>query len=299
MKTKRQRPTDDNYAYPPATGPLAEINKNFHCAYGDLVARTLERLGSEDVPVIVVTGDTVHLLWNRQEENAQIVPEQYHNVKAFSHLPFGLYLSLQSNGNGHLQETTRHNLQRVIADVSNAVDAIAEDRLPPDIERINRAIVDRSRRFVEEIMKGEKVTRSHIQSYARSVAPLLLENVAFAARLELDNLHRQVMTWKARMGQSIWKSLYVVICAGHQERYRETAKQYFQRLLHEKNGLDARFENRVIYAESMHDIPAALDLLARHIIDQQASVAFFEHATWLQKDLLADASARYVKKLLP
>lgn len=107
------------------------------------------------------------------------------------------------------------------------------------------------------------------------------------------------MTWKERMSQSVWKSLYVLICAGHQERYRETTKQYFQRLVGEKNSFDARFENRVIYAESIRDIPAALDLLARHIVDQEASVVFFDHATRLQKDLLTNASTRHVRKLLP
>ena len=132
---------------------------------------------------------------------------------------------------------------------------------------------------------SEKVEPSHIRAYARSVAPLLLKNVAFAAKLELDSLHRQVMTWKKRMSRSVWKSLYVLICAGHRERYRETTKQYFQRLVGEKNSFDARFENRVIYAESIRDIPAALDLLARHIVDQEASVVFFDHATRLQRIL--------------
>src|SRR5262249_42215970 len=79
MSTQRKRPTDDNYDYLPATGPLSETNRNFHRAYSDLVAATLERLGSEDAPVIIVAGDTVHLLWNGKEEKAQIVPEQYHN----------------------------------------------------------------------------------------------------------------------------------------------------------------------------------------------------------------------------
>src|SRR5215510_2414387 len=57
-----------------------------------------------------------------------------------------------------------------------------------------------------------------------------------------------------------------------------------------KNSFDARFENRVVYAESIRDIPAALDLLARHIIDQEASILFFDHAARLQRDLLTNAS---------
>jgi hypothetical protein len=299
MSTKRKRPTDNNYDYLPATGPLSKTNRSFHRAYSDLVAVTLKRLGGEDAPVIIVAGDTVHLLWNGEEEKARIVPDQYHNAKAFSHLPFGLYLSLQPNGEGHLQDRTRQNLEKAINDAIKAIDGIAEDRLPAEIERINRSIVDRSRKFVDEIIESEKVEPSHIQAYARSVAPLLLKNVAFAAKLELDSLHRQVMTWKKRMSRSVWKSLFVLICAGHQERYRETTKQYFQRLVGEKNSFDARFENRVIYAESIRDIPAALDLLARHIVDQEASVVFFDHATRLQKDLLTNASTRHVKKLIP
>ena len=299
MNTNPKRPTDDKYTYLPATGPLSETNRNFHRAYSDLVAITLGRLGGEKDPVIIVAGDNVHLLWNREEESTRIVPDQYHNAKALSHVPFGLYLSLQLNGVGDLQESTRQDLGKAIDDAIKAVDAIAADRLPLEIETINRSIVDRSRRFVDEILESETVEQIYVQAYARSVGPLLLENAAFAAKLELDNLHRQVMIWKERMSQSVWRLLYVVICAGHQPRYRQTAKQYFQRLLHEKVGSDARFENRVIYAESIRDIPAALDLLARHIIDRQASVAFFDHSTRLQEDLLADAATSYVKELLP
>jgi hypothetical protein len=112
MNTKRK--------YLPATGPLSETNRNFHRAYNELVANSLERLGSEDTPVIIVATDAVHLLWNREEENARIIPDQYHNAKAFSHLPFGLYLSLQPNGDGDLQGTTRKNLEKAIDDANKA-----------------------------------------------------------------------------------------------------------------------------------------------------------------------------------
>jgi hypothetical protein len=86
MNTKRKRPTDDHYDYLPAKGPLSETNRSFHRAYSDLVTATLKRLGGEHVPVIIVAGDTVHLFWNGEEEKARIVPDQYHNAKAFSHL---------------------------------------------------------------------------------------------------------------------------------------------------------------------------------------------------------------------
>ena len=289
----------DVRAYLPAAGPLSETNRGFHRAYDDLVARTRELLGSADYPVIVVAGYGVHLLWNRQEENAHLVPDRYHEVKAFSHLPLGLYLALDANGDGPLRAATRDSLGKAIAAATEAVAEIAGTGVAAELAALDGSIVDRSRRFVEEILSCGRVERSRVQAYARSVAPLLLENATVAAKLELDNLHRQVMAWKNRIPPSVWGALYVVICAGHQPRYRETTKQYFQRLLHEENGEDARFENRVVYAESIHDISPALDLLARHIIDQDASLAFFDHAARLQEDMLADAAARYVRELLP
>ena len=100
--------------------------------------------------------------------------------------------------------------------------------------------------------------------------------------------------WTGELGSA----LYVVICAGHQARYREASKQYFQRLLNEEDGEGAHFENRVVYAEHIYEIDAALDLLARHVNDQQASIELFNSPTRLQEDLMSDGAEAYLKELL-
>ena len=55
----------------------------------------------------------------------------------------------------------------------------------------------------------------------------------------------------------------------------------------------------MIYAEHIHDVDAALDLLARHIIDQRASIELFNDPHRLQQDLMSDGAAAYLNKLLP
>jgi len=51
--------------------------------------------------------------------------------------------------------------------------------------------------------------------------------------------------------------------------------------------------------EGLCDVNTALDLLARHIVDQRASNLLFGDRRRLQEDLLADAANAEVRKLLP
>ena len=117
--------------------------------------------------------------------------------------------------------------------------------------------------------------------------------------MEIETLHDTVMVWRDRVGDENWDNIYVVICAAHQGRYRETTLQYFQKLLYEQAGLAAENEDRVIYAEHIDEPQAALELLARHIVDQKASLDLFGDPTRLQEDLMSDGAASYLEELLP
>ena len=92
-------------------------------------------------------------------------------------------------------------------------------------------------------------------------------------------------SWRDALG---WPVL--VICGAHQPRYREATCQYFGQLLHQPEGYGAEGEDRLVYGEGLCDINAALDLLARHIVDQRASNSLFGDRRRLQEDLLADAA---------
>jgi hypothetical protein len=117
--------------------------------------------------------------------------------------------------------------------------------------------------------------------------------------IELEQLHALVGRWRNDLGERHWPGLYVVICSAHQPRYREAVCQYFGRLLHQPESLGAEREDRLVYAEGPCDVDAALDLLARHIVDQRASNLLFGDRRRLQEDLLADAANIEVRKLLP
>jgi len=65
------------------------------------------------------------------------------------------------------------------------------------------------------------------------------------------------------------------------------------------DGEAARLQERLVYGEGLCDVDSALDLLARHIVDQRASNLLFGDRRRLQEDLLADAASTEVRKLFP
>lgn len=282
--------------YAPKSGALGDANQDFHESYNQLVAEHLKQLGHE-VPVIVMT-DHLNLLIDGTKQSELVIPDRYHELKAISHVAFGLQLTLMDNGEGPLSDATASRLRDKLARIQGASDGFPDD-LPDKALQSLKAVLDQSKTMIDSVLAASSVSNDSVIEYARNVAPYLLKNAGFAVRLELDAMHKTTTAWREQIGESRWNQLYVVITGGHQPRYRDASKQYFQKLLHEKASPDAEFENRVLYGEGVRDFDSALDMLARHMIDQDASAMFFGSRNRLQEDLLADVATEYLKVLLP
>ena len=97
--TQRELAAARNLA--PPNEPFAGINIAFHQTYTRLVEQVLAQLG-DSVPVIVLIGDDAILLCDGSEQREQVIPPQYHELKALGHLAFGVQLTLMANGSGRL-----------------------------------------------------------------------------------------------------------------------------------------------------------------------------------------------------
>lgn len=86
----------------------------------------------------------------------------------------------------------------------------------------------------------------------------------------------------------------MVISSAHQPRHGEVVTQYFERVFNEFQGDAAEREDRIVYAESIFEEPAALRLLAAHILDRKISSAFFRNPRRLQSDALMDAASSWL-----
>jgi hypothetical protein len=287
------------HGYDPYESEIKKLNQAFHHSYNHLIHATHEKLGKDDTPVIIMFGDHVMLLHDGISETVEVIPDLYRRIKSISHVSFGVYVSLAENGYGICKDEVREDLEFKAGLIRKVLSILDEEPIPGNIMETQRKTLENALKVIDDVLASGVVEESRLKAFGEENVPLYLDNAALGAMLELDVLHETVMKWKEQIGPENWKSIYVVICAAHQARYRETSKQYFQRLLHEQDGIGADKEDRVIYAEHIHDVDGALDMLARHLVDQRASVELFNDRTRLQQDLMSDGAAKYLKELLP
>jgi hypothetical protein len=292
-----QRKLNEARDLPPRDEPFAGINVSFHKTYSRLVEQVLAQLG-ESVPVIVLTGDSATLLFDAGEQREQIIPARYHELKALAHLAFGVQLTLMANGSGQLTELTASELHEKRAQIREA-QAVVNSASFSAMTKAPEELLCRARALVDRVLAEGAVDFERLNEHVRAMASHAIETAQLAVCIELKQLHALLRQWRNYIGEARWAGLYVVICGAHQPRYREATCQYFGRLLHEPEGYGAQRENRLVYGEGVCDIDAALDLLARHIVDQRASKLLFGDRRRLQEDLLADAASTEVRKLFP
>ncbi|MCO6042920.1 hypothetical protein NG895_03270 [Aeoliella sp. ICT_H6.2] len=282
--------------YLPAAGPLATTNRGFHECYNHLLGETLDRLGHA-IPVLVMLHDDLHLSAAGSRQYVQVVPEHYHQLKAVAHSGFGMQLWLMTHRAKVLNETLRSQLQansEVLRQSRAALDCL------PIAERATPAtLLDTSLGFIHRIMAAGGVETELVEEYSTWMAPHVMKLARAAVRLEIDALHEATDRWRRELGESMWRDVYVVLCGTHQPRYRQAASQYFDRVLGEHPGIGAESEDRIVFAENIDELDGAFDLLARHIVDQQASTMIFGYRGRLQKDLLADVATEYLDQILP
>jgi hypothetical protein len=280
-------------------GAITDLNQSFHESYNNLIHRTFEKLGKENTPVIIMSHEEVMLFHRGEQETINVIPKLYHQLKGIGHVSFGVYVTLADNGYGELREDIRRNLEHQKNLIERGLSYLDIEPLPMKYMPTQRKILETALEIIDQVLDSGRVVEEQVVEYGRKSAPWYLEGAAISARLEIDELHKTVMNWKEQMGEENWENIHVVVCAAHQGRYREATLQYFQKLLGEEEGLAAEMENRVIYAEHIDEIKAAMDLLARHMVDQRASIDLFGSCTRLQRDLMSDGAREYLKELLP
>jgi hypothetical protein len=169
----------------------------------------------------------------------------------------------------------------------------------PEMLPNQHKILDESKQYIIQLLSKQQNTLTLRDAYAHKISPLMLANVEEAARLQVSLLHAQVSAWRERMDSVAFRSLYVVIGSSHQARYGQLSVQYFDKVFKETSGNTALTENHVVVAEGLQDEKKCLSLLARHLIDQEIGLSFFDDPFRMQRDLLSDGAAKFIDPLFP
>jgi len=288
--TAKQVAAEVNAPAPPAgPDPLVTLNNAFRGEYSRAKTEALSKVG----PLIIVEGNRVVLERSGERKEAEIQPPIYQALKAVAHIPFAVFLLFDQPDSGGLTDERVAQLRDYRKLIVDAKSSLGDRGFSETQHQRQQTIINDSLAFLDAAIENRQVQKTALDDFARQIAPVLLENVDEAARVELDALHSHVSEWRDQMTPDEWKALHVVVMVAHMPRDEELTVQYFQRLLD-----DAVEGHRIICAEGLWEEPRALDLLATHLIDGSAGVAFFGDYMRMHRDLLADAARAYIQNTL-
>jgi hypothetical protein len=267
---------------------LTALNNAFRAAYAEAKTRVLASSG----PTLIVNGDIFTLLQNGRRIEANVGTPIYDPLKTIAHIPLAIYVIL-TPGTGNVDDDRLKALASLRELIPPAAASLDTVKLSAATLARQRRIVATSLAFLDDVSAKRKFSRSQLLAFTRSMAPLVMENVTEATRAQLDATHAQVSAWRRDLSPEQWNQLHVLIIGPHMPREGLVVMQYFLRLLNEsKEG------RRVVYAESLWEEPKALDLLGTHLLDGSVGEAFFGDYMRMHRDLLGDAAAQYLPRLL-
>lgn len=275
---------------PAEADPLQSLNAAFRTVYDESRQKTLTSGG----PILLLMGDTLTLVKGDSRQESQVTPATYHQLKTISHAALGVYVLLTHQADGELADDDVERLQTYRQRIVDAQGALALYDFGPNGSPRQQQLLEASSAYLGELLESRQFTAESLTAFARRVEPWLLENAEEAARLQIDGIHAQVQVWKQELSDEEWASLKAVVVGSQLPRKGSLGVQYFARLLGEKG--EGR---RIIYAESLFDADRALRLAGTHALDRRIAVAFFDDDERMHRDLLADATTRYLDQLFP
>lgn len=284
--------------YAPREGLLSALNHYFHKDYEALVEVTTLSLERAGTPVIIAAGDELILRHRGLREVVRIIPPLYHQLKSIGHMVFGIHLSLEVRAHNGLNETELREILQQQYLLKAALHNLADEGLPDEVREAQAGLLSQAFALLTEVLRDRAIDRTTLREFARTTGALMLDNNTRAQRAALDGLHAAVTAWLERLDEEVRAKLRVVVLGSHQARSQDIVMEYFQRLLGERSATGAAHEDRLIYAESAAGEEGALDLIARHLIDQDAGEAFFGDRMRMQRDLLSEGAADYIESLL-
>ena len=254
------------------------LNDWFTRDYDERLATVQRRIRAGALPVLIRLSDDAILLRKRERRVVRVLSERYHTLKSICHAPLSIYLLLHP----------RCGRALTAADLEPAGGLLEELQCFAADEPPIRAVRDASIALLAGVCADQHVDEDRLTSYERDTRAEVRACIELAAHDELETLHHHVGAFTATFTKPEWEAFRVVICASHQPRYRQSTKQYFKRLLSEKEGV----EGQVLYGENCRTEADALRLLAAHLLDRELAEFFLDSPLDLQQDILGDAAER-------
>src|SRR5262245_2803479 len=178
-------------ANPQAPGPAAkapqsaDILTTLNNASRMLYTRAKSRALAREGPVMIV-GDDLVMRQGEKRRQARVIPETYHTLKAFAHIPMAIDVELAADADERpLQEDTLQELRDYRAMFPAVASTIESSGLDGEQRERQKTMVEACTRFLDSVIESRLCTSAERTAFARKMNPLVMANVAAAARAAL------------------------------------------------------------------------------------------------------------------
>lgn len=272
------------------TSPLETLNQDFRSIYAQARAHCL----AVDEPYLVVSFGRVELHLAGKVTAADYTPALYHQYKRVAHAVLSVY-SLAQVCSDPLTANDVAQVEQYLAHLRSARTGLGEEGFPRDALERQQRILDGATQCLQSVRQAHRVDRSQLEAALRAMAPDVMENVAAAARAQLDDLNGAVSKLTGGLDAGQRRAIHVVVLGTHQARDGYLQMQYFRKAMAEAGPVEDRLVFcEVEFSQQQRLEDKAVHLLGTHLLDESASAAIFADRGRLESDILAEAAAHHL-----
>lgn len=261
--------------------PLEELNKIFTEQYTK-AANNYWNSAIKNGFIIKEKFRSISLFHNGTESEAQnSIPEMYHELKMFAHIPLATYFLIKNSSNLADDVLTNYLYQ-----LNNLK---APDSFGLEVNQTIDRIISESKNILGK-ETGEKgsVDSKMLKNFCQNLNKDLSTLLNMAATAHLNRLHEIVQHWKEQYNFNPQDpSVKVLLIGPRSNRDKNLQTTYFERLLNDKE------RERIVYIEELFkDEEKAQLIFSKWFLDEELSATFFDNNRRMHSDLLMTEDAQ-------
>ena len=273
---------------------LEGLDQRFIEIYAEARAKVVEQ--QKQMALIVIDDDDL-LLYRRNhalERFPGLQPLLYNKMKTLGHIPLAVFCLLHDHTDGQLSEELLAKISEYRAALESSVGELdTSEEAQRGILSKPSQIYAKATAFLDAVIAKGSVSGEELAAFTQAVREDIELLLAAAARTQLDACDVLVAQIRQQLlSEEQWDELRVLIMGPYMARQGHLFLQYFSQLL----DTPMQGDRRLVYFDG-DDLPSAFDRLGTTMLDATAAHAIFGDRDRLHRDVLADATTRYLRGL--
>lgn len=271
---------------------LANLDQHFVAIYEAARAKVLDR---QKQKALIVIDDDLLLLYRAGhpvETFSGLRPPLYDKMKTLGHMPLAAYCLLRDEAGERISSGGRAAIAGYRAAIDQAQCDLdtSQEALRGLIPRPS-AVVAKVSVLLDRALSHGQISKEELAAFARDIRADIEPVLAAAARVQLDTCRAHIETIRRdRLSPAQWNDLHVLVLGPYMARQGQNFLQYFSKLL----DTPMQGDKRLVYFDG-EDLDAAFDRLGTALLDAEASAAIFGNSERLHRDVLADATEKFLR----